>query len=458
MEKQVKIGREFSFGGLIKYILPTMLTAMCLSIFKTIDDGLFVSQFVGKNALSSINIIFPLGAVVGGIGMMFAAGGSAVCAKKMGEGRVDEARHDFTALLLIALVLSTIVAVILNIFMDPILRLLGATELLMEDCRTYARITWLALPIQTLCPIVDFFYPTAGKPIMGMVSAFASGITNVVFDYILIVRMGWGVEGAALSTVLGCIATVSIGIIFYSGKKHDVHFAAPTKKWTHFLARVCRTGVAQFVDSITMGVINFIANLVMLDLVGEDGIAAYSIIGYLQYMLISAFLGITDGVSPIISYCFGSKNKERLKRTLKRIYSFVFMLSGTVVLLCYIFSSPLVSIYVNEAREPELFQMVMEGMVFAPLGFLFAGAGCLTAGVFSALSSGKFSAIMSFCRNIIFNSATIIILPQLFGLTGVWIASPISEFLSLLLAAYILFINRDNYGYGSSGIARMMEN
>lgn len=457
MENQVKIGRKFSFGSLIRYILPTMLTSMCLAIFKTLDDGLFVSNFVGKNALSSINIIFPLGAVVGGVTFIFAVGGSAVCAKKMGEGKVQEARHDFTAIVMITAILGLIIGGTLLAFMDPILRMLGATDLLMEDCRTYATILWSAMPMTSLCPVLDFFYPGAGKPIMGMISAFSNGIVNILFDYIFIVRLGFGIKGAAIATVLGSLCTCIIGIVFYSMKKHDVYFVSPTKKWLPLIGNVIRTGFSQFIDNLTMGIINFIANMVMLKLVGEDGIAAYSIIGYLQYMLISAFLGISDGVAPIISYNFGSKNKEQLKKTMKYTYSFIFMLSGVIVALCYVFSRQLAGIYVNAELEPELFSMVMDGMVFAPIGFLFAGAGAFTAGMFAALSNGKFAAIMSFCRNILFSAATIIIFPNIWGLTGVWLSSPISETLSFLLALYILFINRNNYGYGKSGLAYMMD-
>ncbi|MGI6665627.1 MAG: MATE family efflux transporter [Christensenellaceae bacterium] len=277
-----KIAKEFNFWSLARFAFPTLVMSLFMSIFKTIDDGLFVSNYVGKDALSAINIVWPLTMIVFGVGMMLATGCSAVAAIKIGNGRPEEAKSDFTAMTLFGIVFGCIIAAIGLLFRDPLLHLFGATEMLMEDCKTYATIIFLAMPISMITPIFGFFYVTAGKPTMGLVSAILNGTMNIVFDYIFIVQLQMGVVGAALATVLGDLSICILGLVFYWNKKHEIHFAKPTKKWIPLLGRVSGAGVAQFANHVAMGVSAFISNLVMLRIVGEDGIAAYAILGYLQ--------------------------------------------------------------------------------------------------------------------------------------------------------------------------------
>lgn len=450
---QNKIGQNFSFWQLIRFILPTMATSMFLAIFRTVDDGLFVSNYVGKNALSAVNIVFPFGMLTGGFAIMFAAGGSAVCARKMGEGKPELAKRNFSGVVLIAILTGALIASVGLLFQERILRLLGATDLLMEDCKIYSRIMLLEMPLSMLCPLFDFFYSTAGKPHYAMVSSLLNGTMNVLFDLLLIVKLKWGIAGAALSTTLGDLAVCLWGLTFYINRKHEICFAKPERHLLRLLGSICGTGVSEFVNHVAMSATSFVANMVMLRLVGEDGIAAYSILGYLQYMLISVFIGIADGSAPVFSFNFGARNKERIKRYFWYAIKFIAVLSLIILAGCILFARPLIGIYVSPTKEPELFSMVMEGMRIFPATFLFSGFCIFSAGMFAALSDGKNATIISFLRNCVFSILTILILPAIWGMDGVWAAAPAGECLSFFVTMLVLYLNRNNYGYGRKNIA-----
>ncbi len=452
-----RIGQNFTFWQLIRFILPTLATSLFLSIFKTIDDGLFVSNYVGKNALSAINIIFPFSMLTGGFSIMFAAGGSAVCARKMGEGKPEEAKRDFTGIVLASLFTGILIAVLGMTFQEQILRLLGATDLLMEDCKAYSTVLWLAQPVSMLCPLFDFFYSTAGRPHFAVVSSMLVGAMNIIFNIIFIVQLEWGIRGAALSTILGDIAVCIWGLNFYTRKKNEICFARPQKHIFRLMASVCGTGVSQLINHIAMSISAFAANMVMLSLVGEDGVAAYSILGYLHYMLVSAFIGFADGIAPVFSYSFGARSKERVRRYFWYAVKFIAVLSVVVVVGCFIFAEPLIGIYVSKAKEPGLFDMVLQGMHIFPITFLFSGFCIFVTGMFSALSDGKNASIISFLRNCVFSMLPIIILPALWGINGVWFAVPVGECLSFFVTLLVLYLNRNNYGYGKSRVAILID-
>ena len=214
MQPVNKIGRNFSFWQLIRFVLPTMATQLFLSIFKTVDDGLFVSNYVGKNALAAINIIFPLTMLMDGIIFVFASGGSAVCAHRMGQGKQEEAKRCFSNVVVMTLLFSVGIAGLALLFQKPLLRLLGATDLLMADCVTYSTLIWTANGITMVGPIFDYFYGTAGKPVMSVISSVVNGAVNIVFDLLFIVELRLGVLGAALATTIGNLVFSGIGVIF----------------------------------------------------------------------------------------------------------------------------------------------------------------------------------------------------------------------------------------------------
>lgn len=454
MQPVNKIGRNFSFWQLIRFVLPTMATQLFLSIFKTVDDGLFVSNYVGKNALAAINIIFPLTMLMDGLIFVFASGGSAVCAHRMGQGKQEEAKRCFSNVVVMTLLFSAGIAGLALLFQKPLLRLLGATDLLMADCVTYSTLIWTANGITMVGPIFDYFYGTAGKPVMSVISSVVNGAVNIVFDLLFIVELRLGVLGAALATTIGNLVFSGIGVIFYSQKKHELYFVKPSfAEMPGLFLETFRLGMSQFFNHVAMSLSSFVANLVMLNLAGEDGVTAYSVIGYLQYMLGSMLFGFADGVAPVFSYNYGAKDKQKIKRYFWYAIRFLVVLSCGIVAVCLIFASPLVSIYINKAQEPELFQMVYSGMHIFPFCFLFSAIGMFAPRFFSSMGDGRSSSFITFMRNGVLLIAATVILPQFWGLTGIWLSMPVGEFLGFLLTLWVFWRNRDNYGYGRNGLA-----
>ncbi|MBR0438668.1 MAG: MATE family efflux transporter [Clostridia bacterium] len=453
-----KIGQDFSFGKLIKFLLPTMITQFFFSVFKTVDDGLFVTNYVGTNALSSINILFPYMIITDAVVFVFASGAAAVCSRKMGEGKQEEAKRSFTTITLMAFICLAVVSTFSLIFQKPILRLLGATDILMDDCVTYSTYMWLFQPIASIGVMFDMFYATAGKPVMSLITAVINGFTNIIFDYIFIVRMQLGVLGAAYATTIGNTVFTLIGVIFYMNRKHEIYFMKP---WPHIgtlTKDVFSVGMAQFFNHIAISVSSYISNIMILKIGGEDGLAAYSIIGYLQWLVGSAMGGYADGVSSIFSYNYGAGNKERIHRYFWYSVKFLFTASAALVGICLIFAKPLISIYVQEAKDPEIFNMVYRGMMISPWCILFSGFGMFSARFFTAMNNGKAAAFISFMRNGVLITIVTLVLPVLLGIDGIWASAPVSELLGFFIVFWILWRNKDNYALGKDQTALLIDN
>ena len=292
---------------------------------------------------------------------------------------------------------------------------------------------------------------------MSIVSAVINGIVNIICDYIFIVRLQLGVQGAALATIIGDTCFSAIGWVFYADKKHEIHFA---KLWPHYgklFREVFSVGMAQFFNHVAMSATSLIQNIVMLRLAGEDGLAAFSIVGYLQYLLGSSMGGFADGVSAIFSYNYGARDKARIKRYFQYACKFLVGISVAVTALCILLARPLISIYVQETEDPAIFAMVLRGMHISPLCNLFSGFGMFSARFFASMNNGRAAAVISFMRNGIFSIVTLIALPILLGIDGVWLAAPAGELLAFFFILGIYWLNRDNYGYSKSGRALLID-
>ena len=452
----IQLSDHFTYRRLIRFVIPSVAMMILTSIYGVVD-GLFVSNFVGKTPFAAVNLVIPFTMILGAFGFMLGTGGTALVAKTLGEGRQEEAQRSFTSIILMAMLSGALIGGLSLCFQKPLLRLLGATDLLMDDCITYSTLLWIWQPITILCPVFDFFYSAAGKPGMSIVSAVVNGIVNIICDYIFIVRLQLGVQGAALATIIGDTCFSAIGWVFYADKKHEIHFA---KLWPHYgklFREVFSVGMAQFFNHVAMSATSLIQNIVMLRLAGEDGLAAFSIVGYLQYLLGSSMGGFADGVSAIFSYNYGARDKARIKRYFQYACKFLVGISVAVTALCILLARPLISIYVQEAEDPAIFAMVLRGMHISPLCNLFSGFGMFSARFFASMNNGRAAAVISFMRNGIFSIVTLIALPILLGIDGVWLAAPAGELLAFFFILGIYWLNRDNYGYGKSGRALLID-
>lgn len=437
------LGKKITFLNLIKLTLPTIIMMVFFSLY-TIIDGIFVSRYVGSNALSAINITYPVICILIGISVMMATGGSAIVAKLMGEGKNKEARESFTLITISSIVFGLIIAIFSLIFIKDIIYLLGSTDSLYENSHTYLFTMLIFTPAIILKMLFDYFLVTAGEANLGLLSAIIGGITNIVLDYIFIVTLDMGIIGAALGTCIGYLLPSIIGIIYFFNKKNNLHFVKPKLNLKTILYS-CSNGSSEMVTQISSAVTTFLYNIIMIRLLGENGVASITIVLYSQFLLVSACIGFTSGVSPRISYNFGSKNKEQLNKIVKYSYLFIVLFSIFTFVVSKYLSPVLVSIFAGYGTE--VYHITLNGFNLFQISFLLCGVNIFTSGMFTAFSNGKISALLSLLRTFVFLSSGIIFLPSVIGVNGVWLAVPLAEILTLVFSLYYIYKHQHTYGY-----------
>ena len=316
--------REITFLSIIKFTIPTVIMMVFFSMY-TIIDGVFISRFVGADALSSVNIVYPVISLLTAIAVMFATGGSAIVAKTMGEKRLEEAREKFTLITVCSIFFGIIVAVLCILFIKPIIMFLGSTDNLYNNCYYYLLIMIIFTPFLILKMYFDYFFVTAGKARLGLVTSILGGIINVVLDYVFIVIFKMGVSGAAFATSIGYAIPSIIGIIYFLDKKNTLYFVK-FKFDFNTIKNSCTNGISEMVTQLSSAVTSFVYNIVKINFLGADGVASITIILYVNFLLIAVYLGFTSGIAPWISYNFGSKNAKQLKKIIKYSYIYIFLL------------------------------------------------------------------------------------------------------------------------------------
>lgn len=421
---------KVTFFSLIKHTFPTIIMMIFFSLY-TIIDGIFISQFVGANALSSTNIIFPVINIILGLGTMLATGGSAIVAKLMGEEKNKEAKEGFTLLIITVIVLGVSIGAIGLLFIKQIIYALGSTKILYSYCYSYLSIMLTFAPVIMLKVFFDYFLVTAGQPRLGLVSAIFGGVTNIILDYVFIVPLNMGIRGAALATCIGYSLPCIIGIKYFFNKENILHFVKPKFNFK-LIVKSSSNGFSEMVTEISSAVTTFLYNIVMLRYLGENGVASITIVLYTHFLLSSAYMGFTSGVSPRISYNYGKKDKINLKKIMKYSYIFIGILSVTSFLISIVFSSQLVSIFSGKGNE--LYYITIHGFKLFSITFLVCGINIFTSGMFTAFSNGKVSAILSVLRTFIFFIVGIAILPKFLGVNGVWLVIPCAEILAVIVS------------------------
>ena len=355
------LSKKFTFGSLLVFALPTTIMMVFMSLY-TIVDGMFVSRFVSTNALSSINIVYPAVNIVLGLAIMLSTGSSAIVARKMGEGKPEEARQTFTAVIFLNVVIGLVLAVLGTLFAAPLSRMLGASDVLLADCVTYLRWQLGFAPALMLQILFQMYFVTEGRPGIGLFLTVAAGITNAVLDYILIVPMGMGIAGAAIATVTGYMIPALFGLIYFASAKRSLWFVRPRMSGAE-LGETCLNGSSEMVT--------FLFNLTMMRFAGEDGVAAITIIQYSEFLLNALFMGFSQGISPVVSFNHGSRNHAQLKQVYKTAMVFTVAASVTVFLFAQFAGDAVVTVFAR--RGTMVWQLASHGFSVFAMGFCSPG-------------------------------------------------------------------------------------
>ena len=437
------LSKKFTFGSLLMFALPTTIMMVVMSLY-TIVDGVFVSRYVSTNALSSINIVYPVINIVLGISVMLSTGSSAIVAKKMGEGRPDSARQTFTTIILLNIGLGLVIALFGNLAAVPLSRLLGASELLLEDCVTYLRWQLAFAPALMLQILFQMYFVTEGRPGIGLFLTLLAGVSNALLDYLLIVPLGLGIAGAAIATVTGYMIPAVIGLLYFACSRRSLWLVRPRMERGE-LKDTCINGSSEMVTNLSSGIITFLFNLAMMHFAGEDGVAAITIIQYSQFLLNALFMGFSQGVSPVISFNYGSKNHNQLKQIFRSSLIFTAVTSLATFLLAQVTGSLVVGVFARPGTA--VYALARHGFTIFAFSFLFSGLTIFASALFTALSDGRISAVISFVRTFGLIITSLLVLPFLIGIDGVWLAIPIAEFGGVMLSIYYMKKLKDVYRY-----------
>lgn len=444
MKQNIQLSDHFGYRRLIAFTMPSILMMIFTSIYGVVD-GFFVSNFVGKTPFAAVNFIMPYLMVVGAFGFMFGTGGSALIAKVMGEGNKEKAQQVFSLLVYATIITGIVIAAASIALLKPISVFLGAEGGMLEDCVTYGRIILLALPFLMLQYAFSSFMITAEKPKLGLVVTIIAGVTNMVGDALFMVVLEWGIVGAALATALGQVVGGVVPLIYFARKNPSCLQLCKPQWDGKALLHTCTNGSSELMSNISMSVVGMLYNAQLMKYAGENGVAAYGTIMYVNFIFISVFIGYVVGVAPVISYHYGAQNKEELKGLRKRSTVIVLICSVLMFLISLLMATPLSRIFVG--YEAELLKMTVHAFEIYAVSFLFAGIAIFGSAFFTALNDGLTSALVSFLRTLVFQTAAVLLMPLVWELDGIWYASVTAEIMAVAVTAIFLVCKRKKYGY-----------
>lgn len=443
---RIQLSDHFTFGKLIKFTLPSIAMMIFTSIYSVVD-GFFVSNFAGKTPFAAVNLIMPVLMILGTVGFMFGTGGTAIVAKTYGEGDKEKANRYFSLFVYVAFALGIALAALGLVFIRPIASLLGASGELLENCVVYARIILLALPCYVLQIMFQSFFVAAEKPHLGLTVTISSGVTNMILDAVLVILLPqeYKLAGAAIATAMSQTVGGVIPLFYFFRKNSSILRLGRTELDGNAILKACTNGSSEFMSNISMSIVGILYNTQLMRYAGENGVAAYGVMMYVSMIFSAAFVGYSIGTAPIIGYHDGARNYPELKGLLRKSLILTGIFGAGMVVSAEWLAAPLSHIFVG--YDAELMDLTVSGFRIFALSFGFMGFGIFASGFFTALNDGVTSAMISFLRTLVFQSAAVMILPLIWGIHGVWISIVVAEFMAVVLGAIFLVAKQKKYHY-----------
>ena len=441
---KISLSEHFNYKKLLRFTLPTIAMMIFTSIYCVVD-GFFISNFVGTGAFTAINIIFPAVMMVGSAGFMFGTGGSAIVAKTLGEGNKEKANQYFSMIMVVEIIIAVTLSMLGIIFLEPIAKLLGAKEYMMEYIVPYGTILFLGLPFFMLQNSFQSFIVTAEKPKFGLVVTLFAGCTNMILDFLLIYVFDLGVIGAGLATTISQFVGAIVPLIFFLSKNTSYLRLSKPKFELKPILKTCSNGSSEMVTNISLSLVNILYNLQLLKYIGDNGVAAFGIIMYVGFILVSIYIGYSIGVAPIIGYHYGAGNKKELKSLFNKSIKLMLISSLCLITIAEVFAGSLVGIFVKDNKE--LLDLSTKALRLYAITYLISWLNIFASSFFTALNQGLISAIISFLRTLVLQIVMIFIMPIIFGVNGLWLAVAVSEILALSVSVFFILKNKNKYGY-----------
>lgn len=440
----IQLSEHFNYKKLLRFTLPSIVMMIFTSVYSVVD-GFFVSNFVGKTPFAAVNFIMPFLMVLGAFGFMFGTGGSALISKTMGEGDNEKAKHIFSLLIYVSIGCGVVIAVLGIIFIRPVAALLGAEGEMLDNCVLYGRIILAALPAFMLQYEFQSLFVTAEKPQLGLAVTVAAGVTNMVLDALLVAVFSLGLVGAAAATALSQCVGGLMPLVYFGCKNSSALRLTRTEFDGKALLRTCTNGISELLSNISMSVVGILFNMQLIKYSGENGVAAYGVLMYVNFIFLAIFIGYSVGTAPLIGYNYGSGNHEELKNLLKRSLWIIGITSVAMVVGAKLLARPLAAMYVG--YDIELFELTLRGFTIYSLSFLFSGMAIFGSSFFTALNNGLISALISFLRTIVFEVSGVLLIPIILGIDGIWISIVVANGLAAFVTVLFLLAKRKQYRY-----------
>lgn len=441
----IQLSEHFTYEKIFRFALPSIVMMVFTSIYGVVD-GTFVSNFVGKTPFAAVNLVWPFLMILGAFGFMIGTGGSALVAKTLGEDKKEDANRYFTMLITLVIILGLLLTILGLIVIRPLSSALGASGQMLEDCVTYGRTLVIFNTAFMLQSVFQSLFITAEKPRLGLIMTVIAGLTNMVLDALFIAVFKWGLVGAALATGLSqCIGGVLPLIYFMSSKNDTALKFVKTKLEGTVLLKACANGVSELMTTVSSSLVSMLYNFQLMRLAGQNGIAAYGAVMYVEFAFIAVFIGYSIGTAPIVSYHYGSENHNEVKNMLQKSFKIMSILGITMMVLAQILASPLAKVFVG--YDKQLFDMTVHGFRLFSFYFILAGINIYASSFFTALNNGMISAIISFSRTLGFETLAVIILPIFLQLDGVWLAITVAEICAFVISISFLIAKKEKYHY-----------
>ena len=440
----IKLSDHFSYRRLLRFTLPSIVMMMFTSIYGVVD-GLFVSNFAGKTPFAAINFIMPFLMILGTLGFMFGTGGSALVSKTMGEGEREKANQLFSMIVYISIACGIILSVLGILLIRPIAALLGAEGELLENCVLYGRIILITLTAFILQMEFQSFFVAAEKPGLGLVATIAAGVTNMVLDALFIAIFKWGLVGAATATAISQTVGGIVPLIYFFRPNASLLRLGKTKFDGKALFKTCTNGSSELMSNVSMSLVSMLYNIQLMKYAGEDGVAAYGVLMYVNLVFLAVFIGYAIGTAPVIGYHYGADNHTELKSLLRKSFVIIGAFSICMLALSISLAKPLSTVFVS--YDKVLYDMTVRGFYIYSFSFLFAGVAIFGSSFFTALNNGLISALMSFLRTLVFQIAAVMLLPLVWEPDGIWISIVVAEFMACVVTLILLALNKKRYQY-----------
>ncbi len=440
----IQLSDHFTYRRLLRFVFPSIVMMVFTSIYGVVD-GLFVSNFVGKTAFAAINLIYPFIMLFGGVGFMLGTGGSALVARTLGEGDQERANRYFTMMILVTLLSGVSLSLVGIAVVRPVAIGLGADATMLEDCVVYGRISLAFVVTFMLQNVFQGFLVTAEKPKLGLLATVAAGVTNMTLDALFVGLLRWGVAGAALATGLSqCVGGILPLVYFLRPNTSRLRLVKTRLEWSPILKAVTN-GSSEMVSNITASVVSMLYNFQLLTYAGQNGVAAYGVLMYVQFIYAAVFIGYAIGSSPIVSFHYGAQNFGELKNLLKKSTVLMAATGCCMVVCAQLLARPLGLLFVG--YDQELLAMTIRAFRISSLAFFLTGFNIFSSSFFTALNNGGVSAAISFLRTFFFKLSAVLLLPLILQLDGIWWAEVTAEVFAFLLSLLFLFTQRKRYHY-----------